>query len=103
VCDGAIDCFDEGLDEKSCFDMEINECEENEYRWHNGPYIPQKFCEEGQGDVDCLGRSDEVGEVLHIKSCFQDPTFRCEEHSCRSNKKTFPCADEQCVYKFNKS
>ncbi|CAF3197673.1 unnamed protein product [Rotaria sp. Silwood2] len=32
VCNGHID---EGLDEAYCFDMELNECEENKYRCHN--------------------------------------------------------------------
>jgi hypothetical protein len=66
VCDGAIDCFDEGLDEKFCFEMEINECGENEYRCHNGLCIPQEFWEEDKGDADCLDRSDEVPDALYI-------------------------------------
>ena len=42
-----------------CFDMEINECKENEYRCHNGLCISQEFWEDGEGDADCLDRSDE--------------------------------------------
>ncbi|CAM2709396.1 unnamed protein product [Rotaria socialis] len=101
VCNGRIDCIDEGLDEAFCFDMELNECEENEYRCHNGLCIPEEFWENGFGDADCLDRSDEFADVLYPNSCFQDPAFRCEEHSCRTNWHDFPCGDGQCVQKFD--
>lgn len=32
ICDGRIDCMNRGVDEKLCFQLEINECEENEFR-----------------------------------------------------------------------
>ena len=47
ICDGRIDCLDGGLDEAFCFDMEINECAENEYRCHNGLCIPEEYWEDG--------------------------------------------------------
>ena len=101
ICDGHVDCLDDGLDEAFCFEMEINECNENEYRCHNGLCIPEEFWKDGMGEADCLDRSDEVPDVLYSKSCFQDPTFRCEEHSCRTNWHEFPCGDGQCVQKFD--
>ncbi len=100
VCDGKIDCFDEGLDEESCFDMEINECSEDEYRCHNGLCISQELWEDGLGDTDCLDRSDRAIEIAYMNSCFQDPMFRCEEHSCRAKSNPFPCGDGQCVSTF---
>ncbi len=100
VCNGNVDCFDEGLDEEFCFDMEINECKENEYRCHNGLCISEELWEDN-GDPECLDRSDEVLNTNYIKSCFQDPTFRCEEHSCRTNGGTFSCGDGQCIKKFH--
>ncbi|CAF2667080.1 unnamed protein product [Rotaria sp. Silwood2] len=100
VCDGILDCFDEGIDEESCFDMEINECEDNEYRCHNGLCISDKLWQEGEGDADCLDRSDELQFVSYPDFCFQDPTFRCEEHTCRRNLKRFSCGDGQCVNQF---
>ena len=36
ICNGRIDCIDEGLDEAFCFQMELNQCQQNEYRCHNG-------------------------------------------------------------------
>ncbi|CAF1527177.1 unnamed protein product, partial [Adineta ricciae] len=101
ICDGHVDCIDEGLDEMFCFDMELNECPENEYRCHNGLCIPYQFWENGIGHADCLDRSDEYNDVSYPKSCFQDPTFRCEEHSCRTNWYEFTCGDGQCAQKFD--
>ncbi|CAF1343097.1 unnamed protein product [Adineta steineri] len=101
VCNGIVDCFDDAVDEEYCSDMEINKCEKNEYRCHNGLCISSELWEDGEGDADCLDRSDEVLDAFYIKSCFQDPTFRCEEHSCRAHEGTFPCGDGQCVRKFD--
>ncbi|CAF0940498.1 unnamed protein product [Adineta steineri] len=101
VCNGIVDCFDDAVDEEYCFDMEINECEKNEYRCHNGLCISSELWEAGEGNADCLDRSDEVLDAFYIKSCFQDPTFRCEEHSCRTHEGTFPCGDGQCVETFD--
>lgn len=100
ICDGNIDCIDEGIDEQSCFDLEINECNDNEYQCHNGLCISHEFWENGEGDVDCLDQSDNVIEKSYSRSCFQDPTFRCEEHSCRVSINPFSCGDGQCVPKF---
>jgi hypothetical protein len=102
ICDGKIDCFDEGLDEEFCFDMEMNECREDEYRCHNGLCISEDLWEDGMGDTDCLDRSDTAVKIDYIDSCFQDPTFRCEEHSCRADSKPFSCGDGQCVSTFDK-
>jgi hypothetical protein len=100
VCDGNVDCFDEGLDEKYCFDMELNECSDDEYRCHNGLCIAKEFWEDGVGDTDCLDRSDTAPDITYIHSCFQDPTFRCEEHSCKTDLNPFACGDGECVIKF---
>ncbi|CAF0733814.1 unnamed protein product [Adineta steineri] len=101
VCNGIIDCFDEGSDEEYCFDMEINECEENEYRCHNGLCISGELWEDGVGDADCLDRSDQVLDLMYKDFCFQDPTFHCEEHSCRPDGGAFACGDGQCVETFS--
>jgi len=36
VCDGKVDSINDDEDEQNCFDLEENECEENEYRCQNG-------------------------------------------------------------------
>ncbi|CAF0759208.1 unnamed protein product [Adineta steineri] len=58
VCNGIVDCFDEGLDEEYCFDMKINDIGENEYRCYNGLCTSSELQEEGEGDADGLDRSN---------------------------------------------
>jgi len=43
ICDGRIDCLNDGVDEAQCFDLEINECKTNEYRCHNGLCISNEI------------------------------------------------------------
>ncbi|CAF3080280.1 unnamed protein product, partial [Rotaria sp. Silwood2] len=57
--------------------------------------------ENGFGDANYLDRSDEFADVLYLKNCFQDSTFRCEKNSYRTNWFHFPGGDEQCVQTFN--
>ena len=100
VCDGVVDCFDEGTDEESCFDLEMNECGNDEFRCHNGMCISEELWEDGKGETDCLDRSDRATDDRFSRICFQDPTFLCEEHSCRPSFNPFSCSDGQCVNKF---
>ncbi|CAF1402320.1 unnamed protein product [Adineta ricciae] len=102
ICDGHVDCLNRGVDEALCFEMEINECNEDEFRCYNGQCIPHTFRKNHIDTTDCLDRSDESFDANIIDSCFQDPTFRCEEHSCRSDANRFVCGDGQCVEKFHK-
>ena len=100
VCDGRVDCLDGAEDEIPCYELESNECADNEFRCYNGLCIPQEFWKDGLGGTECLDRSDELHND-HINSCFQDPSFRCEEHSCRQDYEQFVCGDGQCVEKFH--
>ena len=101
ICDGMVDCLDGGHDEEFCFEMEINECEIDEYRCHNGLCISGDLWENGMGNADCLDRSDELYGGEYMEQCYQDPSFRCEEHACKANLFTFSCGDGQCVKKFD--
>ncbi|CAF5025957.1 unnamed protein product, partial [Rotaria sp. Silwood1] len=58
ICDGKLDCLD-GEDEENCFELEVNECDENEYRCQNGQYIPKTFFHDNYYNPDCLDRTDE--------------------------------------------
>lgn len=104
VCDGKVDCFDEGaVDESGCFDLEMNEClNEYEFRCHNGLCIVHDTDQNDSINPDCLDRSDERDMQSITDLCFQDPTFRCEEHSCRPGKRDFVCGDGQCVDELDK-
>lgn len=101
ICNGRIDCANGGVDESQCLELEINECNEDEYRCHNGLCIPKDFWQDDENNPDCLDRSDEPNILSSFDLCFQIPTFRCEEHACRPGKSDFPCGDGQCVEDFD--
>jgi len=101
ICDGRIDCLNNGIDEQNCFEIELNECSEDEYRCHNGLCISDEFWENGVNEAECLDRSDELPNVSYLTECYRDPRFHCEEHTCRSNWHEFSCGDGECVQKFN--
>ena len=102
ICDGMVDCLDDAVDETSCFDLEVNECAEGEYRCHNGLCIPHEFWDQDLSDADCLDRSDESIVVEYLRLCYRDPTFRCEEHSCHPLGLRFACGDGLCVARAKK-
>ncbi len=99
VCDGKVDCINDGTDEQHCFELEKNECEENEYRCQNGLCIPQEFLRDDAFNPECLDQTDEGYHVGYSFQCPSDPSFRCEEHTCKSTGRTllnFPCGDGEC-------
>ncbi|CAF3609736.1 unnamed protein product [Rotaria sp. Silwood1] len=99
VCDGKNDCFNNGIDEKGCFEvMELNECGPNEFRCRNGLCIPEDFLWEDSLDFDCLDGSDEIYGGQRFDTCYQDPAFRCEERTCRPYLNMVACGDGECVF-----
>ena len=42
ICDGIIDCYN-GIDEESCWQLDMNTCQMNEYRCLNGQCISKRF------------------------------------------------------------
>ncbi|CAF0959222.1 unnamed protein product [Adineta ricciae] len=97
ICDRKMDCLD-GSDELHCWQLEINECSANEYRCHNGQCIPKEFFHDIQLNPDCLDRTDEsIRNDDYPDFCSRDPSFRCEEHTCRPGKTEYPCGDGQCT------
>jgi hypothetical protein len=99
ICDRKMDCFD-GLDEHNCWQLEVNECAENEYRCHNGQCIPLEFFNDAPINPDCLDKTDERQFSSFVFGCSQDPAFRCEEHTCRPRLSEFPCGDGTCSWEF---
>jgi hypothetical protein len=81
VCDGQVDCIGTGVDEMNCSLLEINECENNEYRCHNGMCIPEQFINDSPYNLDCLDNTDEnyYGDPFNRRdasvNCYQDPAF----------------------------
>ena len=84
ICDGRVDCLDGGEDEKHCWQLELNECEENEYRCLNGQCIPKAFHQDTQRFGDCLDGSDEVyGDTRRALRCAtNEPISACEDIVC---------------------
>lgn len=102
ICDGKIDCINGGIDEQNCLELEKNECEENEYRCQNGLCIPHQFLRDDAHNPECLDRTDEGYVTNYPYLCPLDPSFRCEEHSCKligRSMRAFPCGDGKCLSK----
>ena len=97
ICDGKIDCLDGGLDEKHCWELEMNECEQNEYRCRNGQCIPRSFLGDWKNGYDCLDGSDRytrppcrIDYDLYVIS-----TGICEDVTCRSSPFTSSCTENR--------
>ncbi|CAF3295449.1 unnamed protein product, partial [Rotaria socialis] len=84
ICDGKIDCIDGGRDEENCWQLEINECGNDEYRCLNGQCIPKRFFHDDPSTPDCLDRTDELNSphILAEKCITAQPTFTCEDGVC---------------------
>ena len=84
ICDGQIHCFGGGEDEEHCWQLELNECEENEYRCHNGQCISKSFHHNDGIFWDCLDGSEERGYPnRHWIDCpTHEPIFACEDIIC---------------------
>jgi hypothetical protein len=90
ICDGKQDCLD-GADEKNCWQLEMNQCDDNKYRCANGQCIPREYYRDGSEQSECLDRTDEL-QFLNV-ICYQNPRFQSEEHTCRPGKEEFPRGD----------
>ncbi|CAF3856481.1 unnamed protein product, partial [Rotaria sp. Silwood1] len=104
ICDGEVHCLDGGRDEEQCWQLEINECDnETEYRCHNGQCIPRDFLNDDLLYPDCLDQSDEyvilrswIFDSREIADCYAEHDFRCEERLFRRTTDkyaTIPCGD----------
>ena len=106
ICDGKIDCIGEnfGIDENHCEQLQMKECQENEYRCHSdGQCIPLEFFHDGFTNNDCLdGTDEEPTRNLQYRfteldfNCLTTMFFSCEEKRCNSAL-LFSCGDGQCI------
>ncbi|CAF4466912.1 unnamed protein product, partial [Rotaria magnacalcarata] len=102
ICDGRIDCLNDAADEKNCFELEINECNDDEYRCHNGLCIPMQFVNDSFQNPDCLDGTDEYDSENYkfhrqagFFNCFTEPAFHCEESDHYFGHRGFVCGDGQ--------
>ncbi|CAF1087019.1 unnamed protein product [Rotaria sordida] len=103
ICDGKIDCLNNGIDEENCWQLENSNAfinSTNEFLCHNGMQsISRSFYRNGLYNPDCIDRTDEVHNVEYWENCFRDPAFRCEEHTCHPGlgEARLNCSDGECV------
>ncbi|CAF1600432.1 unnamed protein product [Rotaria sp. Silwood1] len=100
ICDRKVDCIGNDVDEIGCFELELNECKENEFRCHNGICIPEEFMGEGSNYPDCLDGTDEDNRQIYhdIEQysnyiCIGQPGFWCEETDYAKRPRFFVCGD----------
>jgi hypothetical protein len=81
VCDGQVDCLDDGIDETGCFPLHTNVCNKDEFQCDNGMCIPASFANDSPYNFDCTDGSDEKQSIIgqSFSHCIYDPAFRCEE------------------------
>ena len=81
ICDDQINCLDDGIDEEYCWELEVNQCEDNEYRCRNGQCIPKSFYNENHIYADCIDLSDLIFTYASgFIPCyrFDGPSVMCE-------------------------
>jgi hypothetical protein len=81
ICDGLIHCID-GIDEEPCWQLEINDCTENEFRCKNGKCIPLNFLHDNIYVPDCLDGSDEPRFATGSRWNPTGSLYKFEELSC---------------------
>ncbi|UJR24163.1 hypothetical protein I4U23_027129 [Adineta vaga] len=101
ICNGRIDCLNNGIDEIECYHLELNECNENEYRCSNGMCIPNLFLQIQSFESCCLDRSDLLDDYNCLEFYFHGNLFECEEYQCSPNQGKFSCNNGKCVEDFH--
>ncbi|CAF1466728.1 unnamed protein product [Rotaria sp. Silwood1] len=93
ICNGQLDCLDSEFDEEHCWQLEINQCNDNEYQCTNGQCIPQSFFRDDSNTPDCVDGSDEPFVLTsQLSKCSTDePSFECEERTCQATFLTTSC------------
>jgi hypothetical protein len=97
ICDGKFDCLDGKFDEEHCWQLQMNECNDNEYQCSNGQCIPKIFYQDDKNIFDCLDGSDEILYLLDLTNpCHQNqPIFGCEDRICKEKSLTSSCVNKR--------
>ncbi|UJR34572.1 hypothetical protein I4U23_027348, partial [Adineta vaga] len=81
ICDGIIQCIN-GVDEEHCWQLETNECKDNEFRCADGQCIPLIFFKDNADGPDCLDGSDEYAVFMEGNLNPIGPPFRYNDIIC---------------------
>ncbi len=98
ICNRRIDCLDGGLDEEHCWQLEINQCKDDEYRCRNGQCIPQSFYQDDGSFADCVDTSGEpfsYGFLTVVCAPYDEPSFDCEDAICNRTPLTSSCVKKR--------
>lgn len=100
ICDGRMDCLNNGVDEAQCFDLQINECKDNEFRCHNGLCIPKYYLNSEDHSAECVDQSD----IQHALDCpnqgLKFDLFHSKENTCLPGFNKFSCNSGECIEDF---
>ncbi|CAF4405271.1 unnamed protein product, partial [Adineta steineri] len=78
--------------------LQINQCEENEYRCGNGQCIPDIFYHDSQDSFDCVDRTDEYTNwILPFYNLINEPTFTTEDIICKKDIERRASFTSSCV------
>ncbi|CAF1317877.1 unnamed protein product [Adineta steineri] len=89
ICDGIVDCRN-GIDEESCWQLNINQCEDNEYRCRNGQCIQKTLFKDDYNAFECLDQSDEELPLPRTRiNMSSEPTFSKEDVTCSNRNMQF--------------
>ena len=94
ICDGQINCLNDGIDEKYCWELEINQCNEDEYRCKIGQCMAKSFYDDGSIIPDCIDTENNlIVRKGYAHSCLGEYAilFKCADKMCRSSGLTNSC------------
>jgi len=92
---GEIGCRNDNFDEEHCWQLEINECNDDDYRYPNGQCIPKSFYLDDFDTPDCLDQSDEYQRRQNLYENQGEPSFICEDVTSISDGLTSFCLKQR--------
>ena len=81
ICNGVINCLNNAVDEKDCWQLEVNQCHEDEHRCQIGQCIPKLFLEYSTVTSDCIDKqaNSHYEQNAYDCSAFYEAGFTCAD------------------------